>query len=31
VGNALADGIKGADLGGAAGTRDIGQAVVDRL
>jgi 3-isopropylmalate dehydrogenase len=31
VGKALADGIKGADLGGAAGTRDIGQAVVDRL
>jgi 3-isopropylmalate dehydrogenase len=31
VGKALADGIKGADLGGAAGTREIGQAVVDRL
>jgi len=31
VARALADGIKGADLGGAAGTREIGQAVVERL
>jgi 3-isopropylmalate dehydrogenase len=31
VAKALADGIKGADLGGAAGTHEIGQAVVDRL
>jgi 3-isopropylmalate dehydrogenase len=31
VAEALAGGIKGADLGGAAGTHEIGQAVVDRL
>jgi 3-isopropylmalate dehydrogenase len=31
VAKALADGIKGADLGGAAGTHEIGQAVVDQL
>ena len=31
VAKALADGVKGADLGGHAGTGEIGQAVVDRL
>ncbi|HEY6816999.1 MAG TPA: 3-isopropylmalate dehydrogenase [Croceibacterium sp.] len=31
VAAALADGVKGADLGGSAGTAEIGQAVVDRL
>jgi len=31
VAQALADGVKGADLGGSAGTAEIGQAVVDRL
>ena len=31
VASTLADGIKGADLGGGAGTRDIGEAVVARL
>jgi 3-isopropylmalate dehydrogenase len=31
VAGALADGVKGADLGGSAGTAEIGQAVVDRL
>jgi 3-isopropylmalate dehydrogenase len=31
VAKALADGVKGADLGGSAGTAEIGQAVVDRL
>ena len=28
---ALADGVKGADLGGSAGTSAIGEAVVERL
>jgi len=31
VAAALADGIKGGDLGGAAGTREVGDAVLDRL
>ena len=31
VARALADGIKGGDLGGSAGTREIGDAVVERL
>ncbi len=31
VAKALADGIKGGDLGGTAGTREIGDAVVERL
>jgi 3-isopropylmalate dehydrogenase len=31
VAKALADGIKGADLGGASGTSEIGDAVVARL
>jgi 3-isopropylmalate dehydrogenase len=31
VAKALADGIKGGDLGGSAGTREIGDAVVERL
>lgn len=31
VANTLADGIKGADLGGSSGTAEIGQAVVARL
>lgn len=31
VASALADGIKGGDLGGSAGTREIGDAVVSRL
>jgi 3-isopropylmalate dehydrogenase len=31
VSRALADGVKGADLGGSAGTAQIGDAVVDRL
>ena len=31
VAQALADGVKGADLGGSAGTAEIGQAVIDRL
>jgi 3-isopropylmalate dehydrogenase len=31
VAQALADGVKGADLGGSAGTREIGDAVVARL
>jgi 3-isopropylmalate dehydrogenase len=31
VAQALADGIKGADLGGTAGTRAIGEAVLERL
>jgi 3-isopropylmalate dehydrogenase len=31
VSRALADGVKGADLGGTAGTREIGQAVLERL
>lgn len=31
VASALADGIKGADLGGKAGTREIGEAVLARL
>lgn len=31
VASALADGIKGGDLGGSAGTRAIGDAVVSRL
>jgi 3-isopropylmalate dehydrogenase len=31
VAKALADGIKGADLGGRAGTSEIGDAVVARL
>ncbi len=31
VAQALADGVKGADLGGTAGTREIGDAVVARL
>ncbi len=31
VARALADGIKGADLGGSLGTAAIGDAVVDRL
>jgi len=31
VGKALADGIRGGDLGGTAGTRDIGDAVLARL
>ncbi|MCB2080425.1 MAG: 3-isopropylmalate dehydrogenase, partial [Novosphingobium sp.] len=31
VAKSLADGIKGGDLGGKAGTREIGDAVLDRL
>jgi 3-isopropylmalate dehydrogenase len=31
VARALADGIKGADLGGSAGTGEIGDAIVARL
>jgi 3-isopropylmalate dehydrogenase len=31
VAQALADGVKGADLGGSAGTREIGEAVLARL
>jgi 3-isopropylmalate dehydrogenase len=31
VAKALADGVKGADLGGSAGTSEIGDAVVARL
>jgi 3-isopropylmalate dehydrogenase len=31
VAKALADGVKGADLGGSAGTEDIGTAIVERL
>lgn len=31
VARALADGVKGGDLGGSAGTREIGDAVVERL
>jgi 3-isopropylmalate dehydrogenase len=31
VARALADGIKGGDLGGTAGTREIGDAVLERL
>ena len=31
VGRALSDGVKGADLGGSAGTREIGDAVVERM
>jgi len=31
VAKALADGIKGGDLGGTAGTREIGDAVLERL
>jgi 3-isopropylmalate dehydrogenase len=31
VARALADGVKGGDLGGTAGTREIGDAVVERL
>jgi 3-isopropylmalate dehydrogenase len=31
VAEALAAGVKGGDLGGSAGTREIGDAVVERL
>ena len=31
VAKALADGVKGGDLGGNAGTREIGDAVLERL
>ena len=31
VSRALADGVRGHDLGGAAGTATIGEAVVERL
>jgi 3-isopropylmalate dehydrogenase len=31
VARTLADGIKGGDLGGTAGTREIGDAVLERL
>jgi 3-isopropylmalate dehydrogenase len=31
VAKALADGVKGADLGGSAGTAEIGEAVLARL
>ena len=31
VAGALSAGVKGGDLGGAAGTREIGDAVVERL
>jgi 3-isopropylmalate dehydrogenase len=31
VAKALADGVRGADLGGGAGTREIGEAVLERL
>jgi 3-isopropylmalate dehydrogenase len=31
VAQALADGIKGGDLGGSAGTSEIGDAVLQRL
>jgi 3-isopropylmalate dehydrogenase len=31
VAQALADGVKGADLGGTAGTAEIGEAVLERL